>query len=145
MDPTAVAPVQLQRAFAASPAAVFAAWTDPQLMAKWLFKSDANEIIKVTCDLKPHGAFSILERASDGDLIDHFGHYREIAAPYRLAFSLEVPKHFSGLTEVTVAIEPMAEGCALTLRQTGVDPAAVEASWRAMFDRLASLFRTHTA
>ena len=51
----------LSRFFSVEPYAVFDAWTKPELMKSWLFKSPDNEIISVKTDLKVGGKFSILE------------------------------------------------------------------------------------
>jgi len=57
----------------------------------------------------------------DSSLIDlHFGQYLEIIRPRRLAFSLEVPKHFASVTFVMVDVIPAMEGCEIALTQTGV-------------------------
>ena len=80
-----------------------------------MFKSDANEIFKIESDQKIGGKFSILERAENGEIIDHFGTYEQIIRPIRLEFMLEAPKHFQGVTRVKIYIKPEAGGCVLVL------------------------------
>ena len=130
------APVHIVKRLSVPAEVVFDAWTLGNVMKLWLFKSDTNEILHLKADLQPGGAFSILEQSDDGSLIDHFGRYHEIERPHHLSFSLEAPKHFSGVTEVDIHIMPTARGCELTFDQTGVDPQIVEESWHKMFSRL---------
>jgi uncharacterized protein YndB with AHSA1/START domain len=91
-------------------------------------------------DVRPGGRFAILEQGEDGE-IDHFGTYAEIHRPNRLAFSLQVPRHFPGITHVTIDIAPTGDGAELVLSQTGVSPEVTEPSWRWMLARLADLLR----
>lgn len=131
-----VASVHIVKRLSVRADVVFDAWTLDNMVKLWLFKSDTNEILHVKTDLQPGGAFSILEQSDDGSLIDHFGRYHQIERPHHLSFSLEAPKHFSGVTEVDIHIMPTAGGCELTFDQTGVDPQIVEESWHKMFNRL---------
>jgi len=71
-----------------------------------------------------------------GEEIDHFGQYLQVERPERLAFTLEAPKHFPGVTRVRIRIEARANGCAMEFEQTGVDKDVTEESWRAMFATL---------
>src|SRR5689334_5999900 len=98
-------PVQVIQYFEAPPATVFNAWLDEAMIKRWLFKSDSNEITQVTVDARPGGAFSILEKAGNA-YIDHFGKYLLMQPPLQLAFTLEVPRHFPGVTHVMISIEP---------------------------------------
>jgi len=118
---------------------LFCAWTDPLLVSKWLFKGDDSEIVKVDLDLSVGGRFSIVEQTADG-MIDHFGNYLLIDKPHLLAFSLEVPRRFSGISQVQLAFKETEVGTEMIFQQTGVDPVIVEASWRRMFTQLARVF-----
>ena len=129
-------PLHLTPMFSASPERLFDAWTQPDLVERWLFKSDNNSIERVTIDLKCGGKFSILERA-DGETVDHFGEYFEIDRPHRLAFTLEVPSHFQGVSRVAIEFKPHTQGCEMDFKQDGVDPSLVEGAWRMMFTGLA--------
>lgn len=131
-------PVYVAQRFRASRERVFDAWLKPEIVRLWLFKSHDNEIVRVAVNPQSGGRFSILERAK-GEDIDHFGVYSVIDRPNRLAFSLEVPWHFPGVTEVVVEITPSDEGCHLSLTQTGVDPKITEGPWRNMLSQLARL------
>lgn len=124
---------------------LFCAWTDPAIISRWLFKGDHSEIVKVELDLTAGGRFSIVEQTSDGT-IDHFGHYVVIDKPRQLSFTLEVPRHFPGVSQVQLefkeaeATTVVTAATEMVFQQTGVDPQIVEGSWRRMFTRLARVF-----
>jgi uncharacterized protein YndB with AHSA1/START domain len=126
--------VHISRTFSASPALLFEAWLDPDLVARWMFVSEFNHI-RATTDRRAGGNFSIREW-NDGDEIEHFGEYLEIQPERRVAFTLEVPKQFDGVTQVTVEIAPYASGSAMLFTQTGVNKNVTEEHWRKMFETL---------
>ena len=129
-------PVIVNQNFNAAPELVFDAWLKPEIIKKWLFKSETNHISEVHIDLRIGGDFSILEITEHCDKIDHFGQYQQIDKPNLLAFTLEVPRHFAGKTCVTIKIRPLPQGCTLTFMQTGVVPEIVEANWIQMLQQL---------
>jgi uncharacterized protein YndB with AHSA1/START domain len=130
--------VLIRQTLAASAEAVFDAWVTPSIMKRWMFVSGDNEIYKVQADLRVGGAYSLLEWTGS-EHIDHFGHFREIDRPNRLAFSLQAPKHFRGRTSIVVTVEPQGDLTMLTFHQTGIGPSVVEKPWLMMFDTLAKL------
>lgn len=139
MEKDQVEPVNITRHFTVPADVVFDAWTNTDLIKQWLFKTDTNRIIQVIMELEPNGTFSIVEQTEDGQLIDHFGQYHEIAAPQLLSFSLEAPEHFPGISSVVVRIDPADDGCTLHFLQTGVDPNLVQKEWERMFDIMEKL------
>ena len=121
---------------------LFCAWTDLAIVSQWLFKGDDSEIVKVELDLVAGGRFSIVEQTRD-DAIDHFGNYLVVDRPHRLCFTLEVPRHFSGVSQVQLEFktaETTTVATEMVFQQTGVDPPLVEGSWRRMFTQLARVF-----
>lgn len=133
-------PVRVTQHFDLSAESVFNAWTDPEVMRLWMFKSETNEIINVDTEPRVGGRFSILEKSGE-EFIDHFGEYHEIDRPNHLAFSLEVPRHFPGVTQVTINLYSTENGCEMDLVQTGVSPEVTEQPWRDMFGRLSEVLR----
>ena len=139
----AMHPVHLTPIYQASAERLFNAWTDPDLMRLWLFKSQTNTIERIDQDLSVGGRFSILEKA-DGSL-SSLPPYTEIDAPHRRLLA-RGPAHFKGRTEVVISFVPVSQGCEMNFVKTGVDPLVVEKSWRLMFLNLAgTLLRTRTA
>jgi uncharacterized protein YndB with AHSA1/START domain len=129
--------VQITRTFAASPELLCEAWLDPDLVQRWMFASPTNHI-RAKTERRPGGAFSVTEW-DGGEQIEHFGTYLEITDPRRVVFTLEVPKHFEGVSQVMVEIAPYAAGAAMMFVQTGVDKNVTEEHWRQMFVTLAAV------
>jgi uncharacterized protein YndB with AHSA1/START domain len=137
-DPRSSAPVNLTQYFPVPADTVFAAWTEPEIMRRWLFVSATSEIRKIDLDLRVGGTFSILAW-SGREFIDHFGAYQKVAPPHNLAFTLQVPKHFPGVSEVIVAVMSTPDGCVMDFQQTGVARETTESAWQVMFATLADV------
>ena len=136
--------VHLQENLSASPGEVFNAWTKPELMIQWLFRSATNRIEVPLQELRSGGRYSILETTAEGEKIDHYGVYSIIVPAERLSFTLEVPWHFPGVTTVNLTFSAIEGGCLMDFQQSGVDPGIVEDNWKAMFVQLKRLVNTVT-
>ncbi len=137
MSETGLEPVHVSCHYDVSPEIIFDAWTRPELISKWLFVGPTSEITNIEMDMQVEGKFSILElERKNGEYIDHFGVYKEIEQPLRLAFTLSVPKHFTGETIVTIHIFPTLNGCELKLTQEGVSKEITEKNWLEMLHQL---------
>ena len=77
--------LRLERHFAASPEAVFRAWTDPEALAAW-FGPHGVETRKVQIDLRPGGRYSLEMFEPDG-VYPLSGVYREVTPPERLVMT----------------------------------------------------------
>ena len=77
--------LRLERHFAASPEAVFRAWTDPEALAAW-FGPQGGETRKVAVDLRPGGRYSLEMIEPDG-VHPLSGVYQEVAPPERLVMT----------------------------------------------------------
>lgn len=139
-------PVHLVRELSVTPMTVYAAWIDPAIMRRWLFKkSPTSEVRELSVNPRVGAAFSLREHTADHDIVDHYGHYRELLPPTRLAFTLRVPRHFPGETLVTVDIAPTRAGARMQFTQTGVDRSVTEHLWTMMFDTLESVLTARAA
>lgn len=92
--PTAKAEaVVVTRTFAAPREKVFAAWTDPQLMARWFCRCAAHPPARVLqAEVRPGGAYRIevegpRQGAPGSRLYRGWGTYREVQPPERLVFT----------------------------------------------------------
>jgi len=83
---TAVHELVIDRKFAAGPEMVFAAWTDPALVAGW-FGPQGLQVSDLDIDLKVGGAYRIAMLNTDGSPHIAVGVYREIDPPSRLSFT----------------------------------------------------------
>jgi uncharacterized protein YndB with AHSA1/START domain len=142
MSSTSAPPVRVSRRLSATRQRVFDAWLDPDEIGRWLFVGPDSDAPIVQIDPRPGGRFSILDRAGGREDIDHFGEYEAIERPGHLAFTLEVPRHFPGITRVAIDLADVDGGCELTLTQTGVAAEVIEASWRRTLDALARVLET---
>lgn len=82
--------VVVKRRLKAPRARVFAAWTRPELMARWFFP-DAAFSVEVQSELVPGGRYSLRMREPNGTEHLQFGCYREIVPVSRLVFTWSCP------------------------------------------------------
>jgi uncharacterized protein YndB with AHSA1/START domain len=99
--------LELVRRIAAPPAAVFAAWTEPEKLAQW-FGPNGAEVVSAEIDA--------VFRTPDGESHDVSGTYREFIAASRLVFTWQWITMPERRSLVTVLIEPEGTGTSLTLR-----------------------------
>lgn len=135
------ATVTVERDFPASAERVFDAWFDVDKARRFLFATQAGEMVRVEIDARVGGRFVCVDRRG-GEDVEHVGEYLEIGRPRRLVFLFSVPKYDSDGTRVSIDIEPAGAGCKLTLRHAGVWPDYRErtaAGWRMILDGLAKI------
>jgi uncharacterized protein YndB with AHSA1/START domain len=103
----------LKRRLKASPAQVYAAWTDPQKIVKW-FGPDAGPVEHADLDVKVGGRYSISFRTEDGEQHHVSGIYREVLPNEKLVFTWAWRSTPERESLVTVLIAPDADGALLT-------------------------------
>jgi uncharacterized protein YndB with AHSA1/START domain len=116
MKPEDTVSVRVTHRFAASPERVFDAWLDPSKVCKFLFATATGQMVRTEIDARVGGGFTIVDRRN-GEDIAHFGTYIELERPRRLVFDLTVPKYSAETSRVSIEIQPLAQGCELTLVQ----------------------------
>ena len=133
--------VALTRRLAASPSAVFEAWTTAERMARWICP-DPTARVTAENDLRPGGSWSVRMETSAG-AFTAFGRYREIESPRRLTFTWdwkEQPQAMSADTVAEVALTQVAGGTELRLDHCGFpsDEAAEghRVGWELALERL---------
>ena len=110
---------------------VFNAWTNEDLLRKWLFVGPTSELTVILLDLRQGGKFSFLELNKDtGKSIEHFGNFLIIDRPHRLSFTHFVRAHFEDVANIDITIISNHEGATLELIQTGVAKEVTEQRWR---------------
>lgn len=104
----------LKRRLNAPPAKVFAAWTDPEKMKRWM---GPGEVKPVTTEIDPRagGRYRIVMRTPDGETHDVSGIYREFVPDQKLVFSWAWKSSPERESLVTVVLKPDGDGTLLTL------------------------------
>jgi uncharacterized protein YndB with AHSA1/START domain len=117
---------------------VFAAWVEPDKVARWMAPRGSAEM---TAELRPGGAFRLI-MADANFRVEHSGEYRTIEPPYLLVFTWR--SRFTGMrdTLVTVRLRELAAGqteLQLTHDLASQDEATShEEGWTLITDRLAA-------
>jgi uncharacterized protein YndB with AHSA1/START domain len=129
-------PIVHERGIDASPATVFAFFTDPEKLTRWL-------AVEATIDPRPGGVCSQTHVGSDGERHVMVGEFVEVSPPERVVFtwgfkheSVHVPP---GSSTVEVTLEPRDGGTWLTLVHRGLpqsERADHDAGWGEMIGRL---------
>jgi uncharacterized protein YndB with AHSA1/START domain len=141
--------VEVQRQLDAAPARVFAAFTDPALVARWLRPSPDVKLTVLAFDFRVGGAYRFAYDVPDGRRMVVGGIYRAIEPPGRIVFSwiIEPPDEHAGIaSEVTVSLVAAGAGTALTIRHGHWDRADANArhdeGWRGALALLEVELRT---
>jgi uncharacterized protein YndB with AHSA1/START domain len=99
--------IVVERLLPAPPEAVFAAWTDPADLGRWLVPGEMTRA-SVELDFRVGGRFRVAMHGEEQDYVQH-GEYLEIDPPKRLVFTWvsewmpEGEQH----TRVSVSFEPV--------------------------------------
>lgn len=80
---TADTEITVRRRFAAPPARVFAALTNPDLLRQWMSAS-GRELVECQVDLRPGGSYRYVFRSSKGATFGMYGTYREVVPGRRI-------------------------------------------------------------
>ena len=133
----------LVRRLKAPPAKVYAAWTEPERMARW-WGPDAGPVLSAEAEVHPGGRFRVVFRTEDGEQHDSRGEYREVVPDERLVFTWHWESTPERESLVTVLLRPVGEGTELTLiHERFFDTAARDRhreGWSGTLDKLEALF-----
>jgi uncharacterized protein YndB with AHSA1/START domain len=131
--------LHLESVYSASATTLFDTWIMPAVAELWLFQSGKNEVDFIA-DVKEGGKFHTVEKGKN-HAISHSGSYIKINRPHNLLFSLAVPDHFEGISEVSVEIKEKEDGCHLIFTQKNVDTSTTEEPWRSMLAQIHEILR----
>ncbi|SAL40116.1 activator of Hsp90 ATPase 1 family protein [Caballeronia sordidicola] len=76
----------LQRRINASPAKIYAAWTDPSQLVKWMHPNN-NDVIHAKMDVRVGGRFRIIMRSPAGEEHDVSGVFKEVVQDEKLVYT----------------------------------------------------------
>jgi uncharacterized protein YndB with AHSA1/START domain len=111
--------VEIRRSFRATPERVFAAFANPELVARWLTPSPDIRVTVLRFEFLEGGAYRLAYHLPDGTTSVIGGTYRTIVPPSKIVFSwvIEPPDEHAGIdSEVTVSIARSREATELVIR-----------------------------
>lgn len=104
----------IKRRLNAPPAKVYAAWTEPEKIARWFGPHEIGSV-QAAMDVRVGGRFNFIMNAADGQTHNVSGTYREVVPNQKLVFDwawISTPERVS---LVTITLKPDGEGTILTL------------------------------
>lgn len=145
-------PVVVEGYFAAPPAIVFEAWTDPDIVVKW-FGRKPNSLYSADIDLRPGGAWRFLMSKDDRKLTGFEGEYLDIRPGERLVFSWShVVEQADGARDATpysrveVEFSPKGAGTYVRLVHSAIQSdgarRGVGGGWETGFGYMVEMFST---
>ena len=132
----------LKRRLKAAPEKVYQAWTRPEQMTRWWGAPDSTKPAVAETDLRVGGRFRVQFWAG-GEQNSVSGIYREIVPNRKLSFSWAWQSTPERESLVTIELDPVTEGTALTLtHEQFYDETARDnhsRGWNMSLDRLEAL------
>lgn len=131
--------LEIRRTYAQPVAAVYAAWTDPAQISRWMGPRDDFGETDVTLDLRVGGRYRFVMHAPDGDVHRVGGVFREIVPERKLVYTWAWESTPERESLVTVLFRPAGQGTELVLvHQRFADSAARDRhheGWAGCLDR----------
>ena len=104
----------IKRRFNASPAKVFAAWTDPEKVKRWMGPGEVK-VLATEGDARTGGRFRWVMQAPDGEKHEVGGTVREVVPDQKLVYTWAWHSMPERESLVTVQFNPDGDGTLLTL------------------------------
>lgn len=117
---TSTVTLNMARRFHAKPETVFEAWTNPEIMKKWLFTLEAtNKVAK--SDLRIGGTWEIVD-FREGTDYRALGEYVDFIRPNKLVFTFKMPQFSDTEDIIRIFISPVQDMCEMTFSQEIIVP-----------------------
>jgi uncharacterized protein YndB with AHSA1/START domain len=133
----------IKRRLRASPAKVFAAWTDPEKVKRWMGPGEVT-LKHAECDARAGGRYRWMMQAPGGEEHDVSGVYHEVVADEKLVFTWAWKTTPEQESLVTVLFKPDGDGTLLTvIHEQFVDQDASDRhqhGWNGALDKLERMF-----
>ncbi len=133
----------IRRHIKAAPAAVLAAWTDPEKIMRW-FGPNGADVTHAETQVRIGGRFHVCFHTPDGEEHNVSGEYRDVVPDRKLVFTWEWRTLPERVSLVTVSVTPDGAGTLLTLKheQFFDEPARDrhQSGWAGALDKLEALF-----
>ncbi len=123
-------PVVMRRVFQASRSRVFAAWTTPELLARWFGPSSVT-ILDAHVDLREGGDYRISMRHADGEHVVLAGTFTSVRAPESLIYTWKIEDDVEPETRVSIEFIERGDDTEIFLTHDGF----VNDDWRAAHAR----------
>ena len=141
---TAVKPsLSIKRRFKAPPAKVFAAWIEPEKIARW-FGPPGSKVVEAKFDARTGGKYVILAVSESGEEFHVSGTVQQAIANERLVYDWAWRGTPDRVSLVTVTFKPDGDGTLFTLtHEQFFDEQARDRhnqGWEAVLDRLEAIF-----
>ncbi len=107
--------LQIRRTYAQSVAAVYAAWTDPAQLSRWMGPSDAFGATEVALDFRVGGRYRFVMHAPEGETHRVGGSFQEIVPGRKLVYTWAWESTPERESLVTVEFTPAGTGTELVL------------------------------
>lgn len=138
--------VEVRRRLSATPRKVFAAFSDAELVRRWLSPSPEITLAVLQFEFRVGGTYRFRYQVPGGQTMLVNGVYRRIEPPSKIVFSwtIEPPDEHAGLqSQVTVGIAPDGDGALLLIRHEKLTQAGAgqrhAQGWLGALDRLEAL------
>lgn len=133
------------RRIKAPPALVFAAWTRPEMLARW-WGPHHTRLAHAEVDARVGGRFRTVLVEDNGERHEVSGEYAEVEPGRRLVFSWAWVSRPDRVSRVSVTFVPVPEGTEVTLVHDQFADAETATrhrrGWTESFERLAAQFDT---
>ncbi len=110
--------LNLVRTIKAAPEKVFAAWTEPETLKRWMAPGDDMSVALAETDLRAGGRYRIVMRETNGTEHRVGGIYREIVPGKKLSFTWAWESTPENESLVTIELRQNGVGTELTLTHT---------------------------
>lgn len=144
--PAAVKPsLTIQRRLNATPDRVYAAWTEPEKIARWFGPSVVlQDTVKAKMDVRVGGSFEVSFNSDDGEFHQVGGQYREVEPNKRLIFSWAWYSTPERESLVTITMKAEGNHTLLTLLHEQLFDEAAKVGhtrgWTGSMDKLEAMF-----
>lgn len=119
----------LEHTFRATRARVYAAYTDPSLLAQWWVPTGGGLRVE-SLDVRPGGRWRFLQPLPNGQEVAYSGTYQEVRPPTRLVYTFAVEGQAGSEVLATVDLTEADGACRLTLTNRCASKEACEAMVR---------------
>jgi uncharacterized protein YndB with AHSA1/START domain len=135
----------LKRRLDAPPAKVYAAWTDPEKIARWFGPAQVVAgSVRADIDARIGGRYRVSFKMADGEHHEVGGVYCEMVPNQKLSFSWAWHSTPERESQVTVSLKPDGDGTLLTLLHEQLFDSAArdghEGGWIGTLDKLEEYF-----